>query len=141
MKDKLASGDLFSERDELEPLINNLHHIPAAERGKLWPGVLSDLLAVMCDELKRAGVGDDRAHELASRLSMAIGVYLGGRNLYLPSGESLKVAVRDMLIYAEFNGKNFKFLQKKYRLTKTTLYDIIKRERGAYIRRRQYPLI
>ncbi|MGQ3663273.1 Mor transcription activator family protein [Citrobacter braakii] len=141
MKDKLANGDLFSDRDELEPVIDNLHHIPAAERGKLWPGVLGDLLAVMRSELTRTGMNDDRAHELAGRLAMAIGVYMGGRNLYLPTGESLKLAVRDMLIYAEFNGRNFKFLLKKYRLTKSTLYDVLKRERAAYIRRRQYPLI
>lgn len=141
MKDKLASGDLFSDRDELDPLIDNLRHIPADERGELWPGVLGDLLAVMRSELIRADVDAERAHELAGKLAFAIGVYMGGRSLYLPAGDSLKQAIRSMLIYAEFNGRNFKYLLKKYRLTKSTLYRILCREKKAYVRRRQYPLI
>lgn len=133
--------DLFAGRDELEPLIDNLHLARAEELCKQWPGVLSDLLAVIGSELRRAGVPDERAAELAGRLTLAIGGYMGGRNLYLPTGDRLKLAVRDMLIFAEFNGHNFKYLQKKYRLTKSALYDVIKRERAAYVRRRQYPLI
>lgn len=133
--------DLFAGRDELEPLIDNLHLARADELCKQWPGVLGDLLAVIGSELRRAGVPDARAADLSGRVALAIGGYMGGRNLYLPSGDRLKLAVRDMLIYAEFNGRNFKYLLKKYRLTKSALYDVLKRERAAYIRRRQIPLI
>ncbi|HCJ0148070.1 TPA: positive regulator of late transcription [Salmonella enterica subsp. enterica serovar Infantis] len=133
--------DLFAGRDELEPLVDNLHLIPDEEREKLWTGTLSDLLAVMLSEMKRAGVDEQQALNLSERLTIALSGYMGGRSLYLPAGGRLKTAVRDMLIYAEFNGRNIQQLQKKYRLSEPQVYAILKRERDVYIRRRQISLI
>ncbi|ECR7610266.1 hypothetical protein F2C03_06865 [Salmonella enterica] len=133
--------DLFAGRDELEPLVDNLHLIPDEEREKLWTGTLSDLLAVMLSEMKRAGVDEQQALNLSERLTIALSGYMGGRSLYLPAGGRLKTAVRDMLIYAEFNGRNIQHLQKKYRLSEPQVYAILKRERDVYIRRRQISLI
>lgn len=132
--------DLFAGREQLEPLLDNLHRIPGDEREKLWEGTLSDLLMVMFAEMKRANMPAAQALTLCERLTLSISTYLGGRNLYLPAGTRIRVAVRDMLIFAEFNGRNFKYLQRKYHLSQPALYGILRREREAYRRRYQPPL-
>jgi Mor family transcriptional regulator len=133
--------DLFAEHSDVDPLIDNLSLIPADEQDKIWGHTLRDLLAVMISEMKRAGLPDSQVYELASKLTLAIAIYMGGQQIYLPAGNRLKIAIRDTLIYAEFNGRNLKHLCKKYRLAQTALYGVLKSQRTAYVRRKQYNLL
>ncbi|MGA5655246.1 Mor transcription activator family protein [Rahnella contaminans] len=133
--------DLFANRDEVEPLLDNLAAIPPDEQEKIWPGTLRDLLAVLVDEMRRAGLPESDVFDLAGRLTLALALYMGGRGIYLPAGNRLKMAIRDTLIYSEFNGRNFKYLSRKYKINQSALYDILKRQKLAYVRRRQLDLL
>lgn len=141
MQDLNQTPDLFAHRDEVELLIDNLSQLTHDEQERIWVGTLRDLLAVMTTEMKRAGLCDKQSCDLSGKLTLAIALYMGGQGFYLPAGNRLKTAIRDTLIYAEFNGRNLKYLCKKYRLAQTALYGILKHQKRAYTKRHQYELL
>ncbi|RJP82782.1 MAG: hypothetical protein C4522_02750 [Desulfobacteraceae bacterium] len=49
----------------------------------------------------------------------------GGESLYLRKIESIYSPARNRAICREFNGRNYKELSKKYKLTRTHIRDIV----------------
>ncbi|CAG21963.1 Mor transcription activator family protein [Photobacterium profundum] len=74
---------------------------------KRWPSTLQSLSEVLNSELKRTKV--DEPH-LADKLTIALGHYFGGRDIYIPNGSKLKSALRNISIWREYNGRNIEQL-------------------------------
>ena len=128
--------DLFADDHEMVgQLFDKLDNIPNAEIYKAWNSVLVELIALVKAELKRQGVDDQE--KMVEKIILAISHYMGGRAIYLPNGNRIKVALRDYAIYDEFNGKNLKQLSQRYGLSEPHIYDIIRKQRSIIKKRHQ----
>lgn len=133
--------DLFADDHEmLGQLLDNLDKIPMEELATRWPTTLAELLDVVACELVRQGEDKENAARIASKITAAIGHYLGGKSTYIPTGTVLKDALRDYLIYEQFNGKNIPELIKEHKLSESHIYAIIRRQRALLKRRYQREL-
>lgn len=133
----MVNGDLFDSHPEMTVLLENLSAVPAAELQRVWPETLHDLLAVILRALQAHGLADDEAHKLASNIAFSLGGYLGGRTIYLPNADKLKTAIRDTLIYSEFNGHNIRLLIDRYKLSEKQLYKIMENQRRLFVAKNQ----
>lgn len=133
--------DLFANDHSLiGQLIDQLDHIPPEEIKHRWPQSLAEMVDVIACELVRQNVEKAQAQLMASKLASIIAHYLGGRSTYIPTGETLKDALRDYLIYAKFNGKNIRELCEEFSLSESHIYGIIRQQRGLLKRRYQREL-
>jgi len=57
--------------------------------------------------------------------------------MYIPSGECLKVALRDIRIWREFKGNNIEKLSRHYCLSERRVNQIVAEQRAAFAARRQ----
>lgn len=73
--------DLFNEPEAWASLLERLDQIPVAELSAKWPKALSELVDVLCAELKRSGMAESQAARLARRLAQAQAHYMGGTSL------------------------------------------------------------
>lgn len=131
---------LFDDDPQLAGLLDQLDRVPLAELERHWPERLAELVAVLVAELRRNGAQPERAAELAAKQAAAIGHYLGGRAVYIPTGDRLFVALRDNLIYAAFHGDNIDELARRYDLSVPAVYRIVAEQRRIWRRRRQADL-
>lgn len=53
----------------------------------------------------------------------------GGRNLYIPTGECLDKYSFPRRVCSEYNGSNMKELERKYGISKSTIYHYLKNGR------------
>ncbi len=128
--------DLFADDHALiGQMIDRLDEIPDEELKHRWPQTLAELIDVICCELQRQGMAKDDAQKTAAKLAGVIAHYLGGRSAYIPNGHAIKEALRDYLIYAQFNGRNVPELCREFALSEGHIYGIIRQQR-ALIRRR-----
>ncbi len=103
----------------------------------LWPAYLADVFAIN-EAYNRRRQMDEMAAALDARdRSILLADYIGGRQFYLPTGETLKTALRDAIIYREFKGHNHNALAEKYGVTPTRIYQICAEQRRLFIRERQ----
>lgn len=124
--------DMFSN-DALDPaLLDHLSHLP--EEAHAWPTILLELHGVILERLKKRGID---APELALETVLDIGEYMGGMQVYLPRGDRLRLQIRDMKIWNEFNGRNVKTLARKYDVTEKTIYEVCAKMRKLEIAKRQ----
>lgn len=126
-----------TETSELELLINSVTEIADDNVRKRWPSTLQSLSEVLNSELKRAKV--DEPH-LADKLTIALGHYFGGRDIYIPTGNKLKIALRNIDIWREFNGRNIEQLAARHKLTERQVTQIVRGQRLAEVQRRQRAL-
>lgn len=94
-----------------------------------WPTLLTEVVDVVANELKKLGYDEEDSIQKAKKITFAISSYFGGKSFYLPAGEPLKRALRDYEIYRSFDGKNIDQLIRKFRLSQTTIYTIIRQQR------------
>lgn len=124
----LKQLDLFTP-DQI-PLDTVLDNLGTGDEARVWPAFLIELVDVVTDFLEsRRGLDTDTAHTMAQGIIVSIAHYLGGKAVYLPRDDKLKLAIRDALIYREFDGSNHRDLAKKTGLTTTQIYNIIARQR------------
>lgn len=94
---------------------------------ELLAGVESAVVAIAQQELTRNGI---QAKDVPAKIAFAVGDHLtsawAGQHVYFPRD----VARRNAKMFDEFNGSNVDELARKYRLSDTTIYSIIKSERG-----------
>lgn len=128
--------DLFDNDPQLEQVLGHIDKIPAAELEAAWPQSLVDLVDVMEAELCRQGITDD-PRAAARKLAVAMSHYMGGRAYYLPTGVRMLNAIRDDMIYCEFDGRNIEHLRRKYSLSQPQTYNILAQQRRLHTRRRQ----
>lgn len=132
-------NDLFADDHALiGQLFDNLNKIPDQEIFHKWPRTLSEIIEVIEAELVRQGADRAQAHITASKLTGVMAHYFGGQSFYLPTGEVLKDALRNVMIFKEFKGNNVPELIRKYNLSESHIYAII-REQLAINRKRHQP--
>ena len=127
--------DMFEHDPEISQLLAHIDKIPTSELEGRWPRSLVELIDILESELKKHGIDDPRA--IAHKQVIALSWFLGGRQYYIPCGSTLLTALRDDLIYCEFNGRNMEELRRIHRLSQPQIYQIIARQRKLHIRRRQ----
>ncbi|ELM1618747.1 TPA: Mor transcription activator family protein [Salmonella enterica subsp. enterica serovar Yopougon] len=128
--------DMFEHDPNMSQLLAHMDSIPAADLESRWPRSLVELIDILEAELKRQGISDE-PRTLARKQALALSHYLGGRQYYIPCGGSMLTALRDDLIYCQFNGRNIEDLRRAHRLSQPQIYQIIARQRQLHTRRRQ----
>ncbi|TDB43268.1 Mor transcription activator family protein [Photorhabdus luminescens] len=130
---------LFADNyNELGQILDQLDDIPEAELQARWPQLLADIIDLFSTELQRQGcVKDTRLS--ASKLASALAHYYGGRAVYLPTGDTLKVALRDNRLFNEWSCSRSDVVQlaKKYNLTHSTVYAILRQQLALHRKRYQ----
>lgn len=135
------SGDNFRLFDDdhaaLGELIDNIGNLSSEECKRAWPRILADIVDLFLAELMRSGMNVDDATKYAPKLAATLGHYFGGRSYYIPTGETLKLALRDNMLFHDYQRGNgdIKKLAEKYKLTDSRIYLII-REQVALHRKR-----
>lgn len=134
-------ANLFDdEHANVGQLFDNLDHIPNNELANRWPSLLVEVIDVMQAELLRQQVEEENAKLTACKLAGVLAHYFGGKSFYLPAGDKIKEALRDVQIYRDFDGKNVPDLVKKYRLSESTIYAILRQQRSLQRKRHQMDL-
>lgn len=113
------------------------HHadLPPKER---WPATLRELVEVLAAYNERVlRMKPHAAADDAMERTVLIADYLGGRFVYLPRGESLRVAVRDALIYRLSDQLPVHEIAERYGLNEIRIYQIVAREKRRAVRRMQ----
>ncbi|MCG7565878.1 transcriptional regulator [Pseudoalteromonas sp. CnMc7-15] len=132
-------SDLFgSEVDQLQACLANLEGQELNDVRKRWPSTLQSLVILLKRELKKKNIAD--ADKVAEGLTFALSHYFGGRDIYLPTDQRLKAALRDIQIWSEFKGNNVECLAVKFSLTERRVLEIIQEQRKAENARRQRSL-
>ncbi|KJV30077.1 hypothetical protein VI08_15280 [Luteibacter yeojuensis] len=105
--------------------------ITPTRNSKAWHGTVGDMHAAITAVLRDSGYVGEQSARLASDIAMSVCTALGGRVVYLPRGDSVRRATRDLRIFSDWSelGLNPIALAKKYRLSMQTIYDIIGRQR------------
>lgn len=94
-----------------------------------WPKTLTEVADILENELIKQGEKHFTPATRAQKLAFALGVYLGGKSIYIPSGKILKKAIRDLEIYRAFDGQNIAELTRRYQLSESHVYGIIREQR------------
>lgn len=89
---------------------------------KKWPKNLADLLSVIETRLTKEKLDKPL---LAEKLITDISSYLGGRDIYLPKGNSLACFLRNIRIYQAFNGRNADDLAKEHGFSRRQIENIV----------------
>lgn len=128
--------DLFGQSvEELQSCLNKLSREDAAEVRKRWPSNLQSLALLIEAELSKTEVKEPQ--KVGESITLAIGHYFGGRDVYIPTDQRLKAALRDIKIWQEWTGNNLEFLANKYALTQRRVAEIIQHQRAVETARRQ----
>lgn len=91
-----------------------------------WPIFLVELVDVLAKFYEdREELDQNHAMEKLQAIIMKIAHYYGGRPIYIPRGDKIKLAIRDQAIFKAFNGKNHLELALKAKLTNGRIYNII----------------
>jgi Mor family transcriptional regulator len=72
----------------------------------------------------RFGIGPRAARELAEGIEEWLRLNAGGELLYIPVRDRAR---RNLALLAEFNGRNHAALCRRYRISRATLYRIVKK--------------
>lgn len=134
---------LFADdHTELGQLLDRMDDIPLGELHARWPQLLADLIDLFGVELQRQGYDVIAARLTASKLAGTLAHYFGGRAVYLPTGEALKAALRDNKLFNEWSISkgNVDGLARKYALTNSTVYAILRQQLALHRKRYQAEL-
>ncbi|MGR3972796.1 Mor transcription activator family protein [Shewanella sp. 1180_01] len=129
---------LSTSAAELEQALATLATLKPDEREdfiRRWPSTLQSLCDVMRVTLKQHNI--DNADRVSEDLATSLSAYFGGRDMYIPNGESLKKALRDIKIWREFKGNNLEQLSRDYGLTERRVSEIVAEQRAAFVARKQ----
>lgn len=96
-----------------------------------WPQALIDIRETIKSGAQREGYHDDEAGQIATRATLDLAEYAGGRQVYIPRVARLRRALRDAEIWEKFTGDNVSQLAREYRLTEQRIYNILAGKRKA----------
>lgn len=97
-----------------------------------WPKTLLELFDVLAGFYeRRTGLDPGSAANKVKDVIISIARHQGGKAVYMPRDDKIRLAVRDRAIFKAFNGSNHIELSLQARLTVTRIYSIIHRERRA----------
>jgi Mor family transcriptional regulator len=130
----MSQGDLLSDA----PLPDDaLARLDDADVRQAWPRNLVAMVDVVMARLRRAGVDEATARSHAAMTMHALSEYHGGRQFYLPKGDTLEIALRNKRIWDEFTGHNVEHLSERYGLTFVQVYNILREQRALHRKRVQ----
>lgn len=105
---------------------------------KRWPAMLAALVDVLAATMRRRGRSEEDALMDAQQSAIAIAMYAGGRQMYLPTGETLRKFVRDRRLFLEYKGPaNKTALAERYGITERRVEQIVAEQYAIHIRRAQ----
>lgn len=107
---------------------------------KKWSANMREMVDVAAARFLRSGMDAAEASRWAQELVLALGQHFDGRTFYLPRGEALTIALRDMAIYRTANRDNIEALATQHRLTPSQIYRIIRQQHRLHIQRVQRSL-
>lgn len=126
----------FPETADADDILLRLGQVRNDRR--VWPHTLAELVDVFTDHLeRRAGQPPDQARAKAQDLIVVLAHHFGGRRLYLPCDKTLRLALRDLQIWRDFDGRNIAVLASRWQLTRQQIYNIIAVQRRRHKNRRQ----
>lgn len=130
--------DLLGESSWSDELLAHLDEIPAEIKRK-WPKDLAALLDIFEATLKRMGFENAEARRIAHALLAEQSVYCGGRHIYIPKGDRLKQAIRDLELWRDWHDHAMvpDVLARKYNISVQHVYRIINEQRAIHLRRVQ----
>lgn len=73
------------------------------------------------------GIATDIADQVGTALADQLADNWGGQIVTFPKDHKYKLAMRDIEIYNEFNGRNHGELARRYQMTVRGIYKVIKR--------------
>lgn len=126
--------DLLGKPDEAEAL-RLLEEGADAVPEAAWAPMLVQMTEVVEARLRRERI--DGAEALARGVVLELAQYFGGRRVYVPAGDRLKTALRDMEIYRRAKRGNIQALADEYQLTDIQIYRIIRQQKALHLRRIQ----
>ncbi|AYV14347.1 Mor transcription activator family protein [Shewanella algae] len=129
---------IAAESTELEQALLTLSSLNADERldfMQRWPSTLQSLCELMRVTLEGHAISN--SVQISEALATTLSTYLGGRDIYIPNGDRLKDALRDIRIWREFKGNNLEQLSRDYGLTERRVSQIIAEQRAAFLARKQ----
>ena len=133
-----TQNDLFAhDHDSVSQLLDQMGQIPTPELKAKWPKSLAELCDVLAHELVRQKHAQPEAGLLAGKLAAALAHYMGGRAVYLPTGDTLFQALRNNAIFNEWKGNNIDDLSRKYGLSNPQIYAVIAEQRVLHRKRHQ----
>lgn len=139
--EKEQQVELFDdEHAAIGELFDNLDSTPLNEVEHRWPKILVEIIDVLSCELERQEFAKKEAKLTACKLVGVMAHYFGGNAVYLPSGEKMEKTLREVQMYNDFTGNNVHELVRKYRVSQTNVYDIIRRQRALQRKRHQNDL-
>lgn len=128
---------LPAEADARSLIGRDLGEVPESK----WAPLLAQLVDVLEAMHLRQGRSEEDAFKLASDSTMEIAEYFGGRVVYLPRGERLKIALRDAEIHHRWQrGHQIATLAAEYVISDIHLYRVIRQQRALHIRKNQREL-
>ena len=129
---------MHTTAEEFEQALHTLSNLKDGEHEDFlqrWPANLQSLCELVRQTLEKRNIKD--SERVSEVLTTALSVYMGGRHLYIPNGDRLKKALRDIRIWRDFKGNNIEALSREYHLTERHITQIIADQRAAAIARRQ----
>lgn len=101
-------------------------HQLAMERGIKWPEDLVKLLELFESLFKREGIKD--ARKLAQLAAIEFSWYCGGRQIYIPSGDHLRTAIKHNEIYLRRPHEKASDLAEEFGVSERQIYRIVKEQ-------------
>ena len=92
-----------------------------------YPEILSELAACILQCLHDSAV--EPADRLSAEITEAIRLRFGGGLIYIPMGKAYLREQRDAGILKDFDGRNHAALAHRYRVTVSTVYEVLKHAR------------
>lgn len=134
--------ELFELSDLSADLLTHLDDI-GDEARKKWPRDLVALIDIYQAALQRLGHDTADARRIAHTLISELAIYCGGRYIYLPKGDALEKAIRDVRLFVDWseNHKTPEQLVEVYSVSLQHVYRIIKEQRQYRINKVQPKLL
>jgi Mor family transcriptional regulator len=93
-----------------------------------WPVLLKNMVDVLDSFFVQRGFTRDKAKQEAKAVVATLANYFGGRQVYLPKGNTLKKALRDIDIYRQANGRNTQELADEFGCTTRNIQRIVQEQ-------------
>lgn len=117
---------LPANSEELSALLENVGGIDPG----VWPRTLAELVDVYVDHFRRRGHEGPAALAEAQAAIIVLAHHFGGRMVYIPRDDKLRLALRDARIWREHNGRNVQELAERHGLTSSQIYGILREQRA-----------
>jgi len=87
--------------------------------------LLEDVATHMKAVLERHSISGAIATSAAAEVAELVRDHWGGQSIYVPFGLALKTRHRDLKIYADFTGENYKELARKHGVSEMRIRQIV----------------